>query len=89
MYCRATKAGVTLQCGVIVMAVAPRHKVYVVAPSGGQACDQTREKGVLATADGGKTLHPLGLLPGSWDGQPPNLPYSKGVGSPVAALLIS
>ena len=31
----------------------------MVAPSGGQACDQTREKGVLATADGGKTLRPL------------------------------
>ena len=40
----------------------------MVAPSGGQACDQTREKGVLATADGGKTLRPLWLLPGRWDG---------------------
>ena len=70
------------------MAVAPKKQNKKVAPNGGQACDQTRENGVLATADGGKTMRPLGLLPGSWDGQSPNLPYSKGVGSPAAALLI-
>ena len=46
-------------------------RLKVAAPSGGQA--RERQRGALATADGGEILPPPGLAPGSW---------SKGLGLP-------